>query len=303
MTMEKLDTGLVKFSRLISKKKMNELSDDTVFLSTVFMLCSLPVRALKGNPFMWKKETKHLILKIYRDEYNKIPYGNYARLIQIWIDTEVVKKNKDVLDFGNSLNSFLKELGIKEGKANREVLKQLFNYLSCRIQIQIKDEADKNHRQEVNALISVFNDLYFDPKQTDQLDLFKSKVQLSAEIVKFIRSHAAPLDMNIIRAFKNNALALDLIRLICYRNHGLIYKNQSVLNLPEAELYNQLGTTDTKTRQVRTQIIKLIQRIQTYWPELKCDLVKNKLTGKWNMILQKSRPLVSRKQVKNFPKQ
>ena len=64
MTMEKLDTGLVEFSQLISKKKMNELSDDTVFLSTVFMLCSLPVRALKGNPFMWKKETK-----LFNDNY------------------------------------------------------------------------------------------------------------------------------------------------------------------------------------------------------------------------------------------
>jgi hypothetical protein len=194
----------------------------------------------------------------------------------------------------------LKELGIKEGKANREVLKQLFNYLSCRIQIQIKDEADKNHRQEVNALISVFNDLYFDPKQTDQLDLFKSKVQLSAEIVKFIRSHAAPLDMNIIRAFKNNALALDLIRLICYRNHGLIYKNQKVLNLPEAELYNQLGAVDSNNRRPRIKIRKILKQIKEYWPGLKCELEKNAKTGNWNLVLQQSKPLVPRKQVKQL---
>ncbi|MBA3066359.1 hypothetical protein FP828_07705 [bacterium] len=298
--MEKLDQGLVKFAQTISKKKMGELSDETVFLSTIFMLCSLPVRALKGNPFMWKKETKHLILKIYRDENNKIPYGNYARLIQIWIDTEVVKKNKDVLDFGNSLNSFLKELGIKEGKANREVLKQLLNYLSCRIQIQIKDDVNKNHRQEVNALLSVFNDLYFDPKQKDQLDLFKSSVKLSAEIVTFIRNHAAPLDMNIIRQFKNNALALDLIRLICYRNHGLIYTHQKVLNLPEEELYNQLGTIDTRPRRIRTLIKNLLKQIKEYWPELKCNLEKNKETGRWNLNLQKSIPLISGKKVKQL---
>jgi hemerythrin len=259
------------------------------------MLCSLPVRALKGNPFMWEKETKHLILTVYRDKNNKIPYGNYARLIQIWIDTEVVKKKKDVLDFGNSLNAFLKELGIKKGKANREVLKQLLNYLSCRIQIQVKDEANANHRQEINALVSVFNDLYFDPKQTDQLNLFKSKVQLSAEIVSFIRNHAAPLDMNIIRQFKNNALALDLIRLISYRNNGLIYKNQKVLNLPEEELYNQLGATDKNVRKNRMKIKSLLKKIKPYWPELKCDFGKNKTSGKWNLVLQKSKPLVKRK--------
>lgn len=298
--MEKLDKGLMKLAGTISKKKMGDLSDDTVFLSTVFMLCSLPVRALKGNPFMWEKETKHLVLTIYRDKNNKIPYGNYARLIQIWIDTEVKKKNKDVLDFGNSLNSFLKELGIKEGKANREVLKQMMNYLSCRIQIQIKDDVNKNHRQEVNALVSVFNDLYFDPKQTDQLDLFKSSIKLSAEIVQFIRNHAAPLDMNIIRQFKNNALALDLIRLICYRNNGLIYTHQKVLNLPEEELYNQLGTIDKKTRQTRASIKKLLKQIKEYWPELKCELAKNKATGKWNLNLQKSIPLISRKKVKQL---
>ena len=52
----------------------------------------------------------------------QITYGCYARLNQIFIDTEIKTKATNIIDVGKTFNEYVKNLAIKEGKANKELL-------------------------------------------------------------------------------------------------------------------------------------------------------------------------------------
>jgi len=283
---------MLSLAQLISKKKMNELEERIGFSSAIFMVIGIPVRTPHGNPYTWTKKTTHYEMTLQRHPEFKLPSGSYARLIQIWIDTEVKIKKTDVLDFGNSLNAFLKHLGIKEGKANREVLKQLLNYLTTRVIVRYLTDNDKNHRTELDSVISVARDLYFDTKNMNQLDLWHSKVKLSPALANYIQNHAVPIDLNLVAHFKNNPLALDLLRFIVYRNNALQGRRKGI-SFDDKELYDHLGCETKNIRVTRERVKKIIGEIQHYWPELKAGIKDNK--QKHIFYLKSSKPLIAKK--------
>ena len=43
---------------------------------------------------------------------NKLPYGNFPRLILAWVSTEAVRTRNRVLILGPSLAKFMRELGV-----------------------------------------------------------------------------------------------------------------------------------------------------------------------------------------------
>ena len=82
---------------------------------------------MKGNPAFWIKENNTYTFTITRDPKYEIPYGCYARMNQIYIDTEVRTKNTNVIDVGRSFREYTQKLGYKDGKANKNLAKQLLN--------------------------------------------------------------------------------------------------------------------------------------------------------------------------------
>ncbi|MCK5591060.1 MAG: hypothetical protein KAI72_03810, partial [Candidatus Pacebacteria bacterium] len=90
------------FLDLIVQKKFDEIKEDIGFSSNIFMVFGLPTRKLAGNPAYWKKKTSLCELTIMRHDKYEVPYGCYARMNQIYIDTEVKTKNTNVIDVGRS---------------------------------------------------------------------------------------------------------------------------------------------------------------------------------------------------------
>src|SRR3989338_2046710 len=114
-----------KFLDLIVKKNtLEEIEKDIGFSSNIFMIFGLPTRKLEGNPAFWKKETSLCSLATTRSEKYEIPYGCYARMNQIFIDTEVRTKNTNVIAVGRSFREYTHKLGYKDGRANHALLRQ-----------------------------------------------------------------------------------------------------------------------------------------------------------------------------------
>lgn len=287
---EKIDKGLMKYAKLISKKKMGELKTDIGFISAIFMMIGLPVKKLKGNAYTWTNKTKDYEITLQRHPDFEIPFGCYARHAQMWIDTEVKKKNTDTLNFGNSLTTFVKQLGFKKGKANKEILRQLLNLFTCRFIVRFVGKDHENRRTEIDSVMTVARDWYFDPKNMNQLDLWQSIVKLSPALATYIREHAVPIDLKIVSQFKDNALTIDLLRWLIYRNNGL-RRNQQI-QFDDKELFATLGTSIKNIRMTRKRVIKSFKTIQAIWP-VKCGIKSEK--QKHTFWLSHSTPLVASK--------
>jgi|GEM_PF-3200862 len=247
---------------LIVKQSQGELEEEIAFSSNIFMLYGLPTRKIPGNPAFWEKETALCKFTMTRHPKYEIPSGCYARMNQIFIDTEVRTKNTNVIDVGRSFRQYSNKLGYKDGKANKALLRQLINYITCRVTIEPPKTKGKRGRiLGVNTLIAKAWDIFFDVKSPEQLMLSKGEIILDETYAQYIHDHSVPLDMNIIRCFKRNPLALDFYRYLAYRNNGL----GKTVSFEDHFLFDQLGTGQTEQKVTRIRLRKILETIQMYW--------------------------------------
>ena len=233
---------------------------DVWFSSNIFMVFGLPTRKLKDNPTYWTKETALCKLTIMRDETYEVPYGCYARMNQIFIDTEVKTKNTNVIDVGRTFNEYVRKIGYKEGFANKALLRQLVNYVTSAIKIEPKDPRP-DRIIGIHSLVARAWDIHFDVRNPDQLMFSKGQIILDPGYAKWIHEHSAPLDMDVVNVFKRNPLALDFYRFLAYRNNGL----NGTVSFPDHELFEQLGTDVQNDRINRIRLKRILKVIQLSW--------------------------------------
>ncbi|MBU1121639.1 MAG: hypothetical protein KKF54_02940 [Candidatus Omnitrophica bacterium] len=250
-----------KILDLIVQKKFEEIKKDIGFSSNIFMVFGLPARKLKDNPTYWTKKTSLCELTITRDKKYEIPYGCYARMNQIFIDTEIRTKNTNVIDIGRTFNEYVKKIGYKEGYVNKALLRQLINYVTSVIKVEPKNPTP-GRIIGIHSVIARAWDIFFDVQNPEQLTFAKGQIILDEEYARYIHKHAVPLDMNVVRCFKRNPLALDFYRFIAYRNNGL----NKTIAFPDHHLFEQLGTEQQANFVIRDRLKKILKAIQLYWP-------------------------------------
>lgn len=250
-----------EFVDLIVQKKFDEVKDKIGFSSNIFMVFGLPTRKLKDNPPFWTKETSLCKLTITRHDKNEVPYGCYARMNQIFIDTEVRTKNTNVIDIGNSFTEYVRKIGYKKGRANKALLRQLINYVTSVIRIEPK-EPMSGRMLGIHSVVARAWDIYFDIKNPEQMILLRGQIILDEGYAKYIHKHSVPLDMNVVHCFMRNPLALDFYRFLAYRNNGL----NETISFPDKLLFEQLGTEQQADFVIRDRLKKILKGIQMYWP-------------------------------------
>lgn len=250
-----------RFVDLIVQKKFEGVKEEIGFSSNIFMVFGLPTRKLKNNPTFWSKESSLCKLTMTRHEKNEIPYGCYARINQIFIDTEVRTKNTNIIDIGRSFNEYVKKIGYKEGRANKALLRQLINYITSVIRVEPKNP-EHGRIIGIQSVVAKGWDIYFDVKNPEQLTFSKGQIILDEDYARYIHKHAVPLDMNIVRCFKRNPLALDFYRFLAYRNNNL----NKTISFPDQLLFEQLGTEQLSDKVIRNRLKAILKTIQMYWP-------------------------------------
>lgn len=250
----------------------------------IFMLFGLPTKRLPGNPPFWTKKTHLYELTVTRDPHFEIPYGCYARMNQIFIDTEIKTKRTNIIGVGNSFREYINKLGYKDGRANKALVRQLINYVTSVITVIPNLYATNTRLIGVKSVVSRKWDISFDVKSPDQLMLSKGQIIIDPIYAKWIYDHCAPLDMNVVDVFKRNPLALDFMRFLAYRNNNLERK----LALPETDLIEQFETEEKNIRKSRMKLRAILKILQLYWP------VKAKLEDGW-FELWPSPPMVQKR--------
>ena len=89
----------------------SEADPDRGFMARMMVLCSLP-RSNPGNRLQYKRVNGPYTLHMIAGGSNKLPFGNFPRLILAWVSTEAVRTRNRVLILGPSLAEFMRALGI-----------------------------------------------------------------------------------------------------------------------------------------------------------------------------------------------
>ena len=277
-----------RFDQIEQLVGASEAEAETGFMARLMALCSLP-RTNPGNRLQYKRVNGPYTLYMIAGGGNKLPYGNFPRLILAWLCTEAVRTQSRVLVLGRSLAKFMKALGVYSSGGGRDQIKlrnQMRRLFGCSIQLSYKEETVERF---VNSYIAESGEYWWNPQRPEQSSLWDSKIELSEKFFNEIIRHPVPIDMNTLTALKRCSLGLDLYLWLTYRTFTL----RAPLRITWRQLYRQFGLHPSKASDKRTvqnfrcQALRELKKIKLAWPGL------NYATAPGVLILHPSTPTIA----------
>ena len=258
-----------RFDQVNQLVSASEADPDLGFMARLLALCSLP-RTNPGTRKEYKRVNGPFTLYMTAIGDNKLPFGNFPRLLMAWVSTEAVRTQSRVLILGPSLAKFMKTLGVYSSGGGREQIKlrnQMKRLFNAHIQLLYEDQ---HGEATVNAVIARRTEFWWNERKPDQPSLWDSKIELSEDFFNEIINHPVPLDMNTLTALKRCSLGLDLYLWLVYRTFPL----RAPLRLSWQQVYRQFGpnpnsaATHDAVQNFRRRILREMKKIKLAWPGL-----------------------------------
>ena len=268
----------------------SEADPDRGFMARMMALCSLP-RTNPGDRKEYKRVNGPYTLYMNATAGNKLPYGNFPRLLMAWVSTEAVRTQSRELVLGKSLSKFMRALGINSTSGGargeqtrlRNQMKRLFG---CTVSLVYEDEHGETR---ASSLVADRTEFWWDPKSPGECVLWDSKIRLGEDFFNEIIRHPVPLDMNTLTALKRSSMGLDLYLWLVYRTFAL----HAPLQLSWRQVYRQFGAHPAKAsdrvtvRNFQRKVFRELIKIKIAWPGL------NYSTAPGLLILHPSTPAIT----------
>lgn len=253
---------------------------DRAFAARQLVQATLPHRTPRGNPPIWSRTNGNYTLSIRpgwkRDKKTGeqvcigYPFGSIPRLLLFWITTEVLRTGKRRIELGDTLADFMRQLGLdpsrggkrSDAKRLREQMERLF-----RATISF-DYNDDPYAAWLDMQVAPKGELWWDPKQPDQTDLFSSWIELGDTFFDALTSAPVPVDMRALKALKQSPLALDLYAWVAYRSHR-VNESGNPAFVPWRSLKVQFGGDYSSLRDFRRYAKEALHKIRALYPHLK----------------------------------
>ena len=256
------------------------------FMARLMALCSLP-RSNPGNRKEYKRVNGPYTLYMTAIGDNKLPFGNFPRLLLAWVSTEAVLTQSRVIVLGRSLSDFMRTLGVytSDGKAHTRLRNQMRRLFNAHVRMVYKDE---HGEQFVSSAIADRGEFWWNEHKPDEPVLWDSKIELGEKFFDEIISHPVPIDMNTLTALKRCALGLDLYLWLTYRTFPL----RGLQPITWRQMYQQFGpnpnnaATNNAIQNFRRRILRELKKIKLAWSGL------NYSTAPGVLILHPSTPAI-----------
>ena len=258
----------------------SEADPDRGFMGRTMALCSLP-RTNPGNRKEYIRRNGPFTLAMTAGVNNKLPYGNFPRLI-------LGASQSRVLILGASLADFMKTLGVYSSGGGREHTKlrnQMRRLFNAYVQLIYEDKLGE---ASVNAVIARRTEFWWNERKPDEPMLWKSKIELSEDFFNEIITHPVPIDLNTLTALKRSSLGLDLYLWLVYRTFPL----RAPQRITWRQVYRQFGVDPARAsdrvtvRNFQRKVLRELKKIKIAWLGL------NYSTAPGVLILHPSTPSI-----------
>ena len=286
-------------------------------MARALVIATMPYKDPKVD--VYKRKNGDFSLRIVAGYEGGIPFGIYPRLLMSWITTEAVRKQSPVIELGDSLRMFLREVldlrstsGGKRGAATRvsEQMKRLFGSL---ITAQYSGSLEKRGFRLRNVLIA--DDLDLDPDEMAQMDgddeapaklwtpqerheagTWQSKVKLSDKFFNECVTTPVPIDLRAYKGLREaGPLAMDLYTWLSYRMSYTQHRSRPIrweaLMMQFGAGYGNVASSEAAMRQAvldfKRAFLKSLQAVKIVYPQARLDVTDQ------GLVLMPSPPHVS----------
>lgn len=276
-------TELAKIALAIEAEEAKE-AGTLGYMARVLTQATMPYRSQASTQFTRRNGAFTLSITALSPE--GLPYGSIPRLLLSWMTTEAVRTQQPVLELGPTLSAFMAELGLtrcggKKGDITRlrnQMKRLLCSAISCHYE-------DDRHECGVGFNIADRYDLWWNPKQPNQLPFWKSTVTLGANFFKEITERPIPIDLRALKTLKRSPLALDIY---CWLTYRMSYLRRET-EIPWSALQLQFGADYERAIDFKRCFLKQLKFTQSIYD---CAKVEE---GKKGLILKPSLPHIAPK--------
>jgi len=139
-----------------------------------------------------------------------VPFGAYARVLQIAVGSECLERGSRDIELGETAYDVLRRLGLPDGgKVADSVLEQLERLARCRVSFRIG--SDTKGFVVNDRIVEAFE------YDTDNSRPFIKRLRLSQAYYESLHRYPVAIDRDAVGRIRNSAMALDVYCWLCYR--------------------------------------------------------------------------------------
>lgn len=253
--------------------------DDHAFLARQLVQATLPHKN-PGDVPAWTRTNGDVTLMVrpgWDAKANKsigYPYGTVPRLLLFWMTTEAVQKKSPRLELGDSLASFMVELGLDPSRGGKRsdatrLKEQLRRLIHAQIALDASMETEGASADMGSAmLVSRKWLLWWNEREPAQRALWGSYIELTDDFYKALTANPVPVDVRALKALKKSPLALDLYAWLTYEAFRA-QKRGKARFVSWGLLMQQLGTEYNREDNFRAAAKAALRKIRAVYPGLK----------------------------------
>lgn len=252
---------------------------ESAFMARQLVQATLPHKD-PGNVPLWTRRNGNLTLTIQPGQkHGKLlgyPYGALPRLLLFWITTEAVRTKNPRLELGNSLASFMRQLGLNPDNGSqgakrsdaRRIRDQMERLFRATISFDQTRESDGRRGEGwVDMKVAPEGVLWWDEKLPEQGALWRSWIELSKQFFEAITAAPVPVDIRALNALKRSPLALDFYAWATYTAFQTQRKGQSRFVSWEL-LHEQMGAEYSTIKNFSQKARSALRKVQAVYPSL-----------------------------------
>lgn len=206
-----------------------------------------------------------------------IPYGTVPRLLLAWICTEVLNTRQRVLSLGECQAKFLEKLSLNNDGRDiprfREQALRLFNSV-----ISIENTDLSHGEQSRRLLISDQSFVLWQPKNTEENDIWTGEVELSQNFFDEILATPVPFKLEVYRSLRS-PLAMDIYCWLVYRIFLINRSRKPFVFIPWTGLQAQFGSCYSDIYSFKTNFTKQLRVVFDSYPEAREAIKEDKAKG------------------------
>lgn len=282
------------------------------FMARALVIATMPYKDPKTDAFV--RTNGDFRLRIVAGYEGGIPYGIYPRLLMSWVATEAVRKQSPVIELGDSLSAFLRDVlnlrsdgGGPRGSGTRvvEQMKRLFGSLVTASyqgsqehrgfvlkNVLIADELEL-HDQEMkkftqNICAQTDEQTLWTPQARDEAGKWRSQVRLSNKFFEECITNPVPIDLRAYKALRNSPLAMDVYTWLTYR---MSYTQRRTRPIRWESLMMQFGSgyntsVEQAVRDFKKAFLRALKTVLVVYPQAGVEVSDS------GLLLLPSRPHV-----------
>lgn len=196
------------------------------------------------------------------------PYGVLPRYILTWMSTEAVRTRSPELQLGNSLNDFMRRLGLTATGGRNGTITRLNDQMRRLLtsSMYVEDNREGDSRWGIaGAHFSVatgFKLWYDDKDRTAEKPLWGSTITLGDAFYESIVAAPVPVDTRALAALAGSPMKIDML---VWLSHRLGYVRRTQL-VPWVSLAEQFGSDYARLRDFKSIVLKQLRDVLAVYP-------------------------------------